>query len=81
MHHCVECGATCDCDWEDFEEPQPADCTHECDLEDDDLLPPELDDRDTDDDRLARECHCGAFQLDQAGHWYQVADCCCPAAF
>jgi hypothetical protein len=36
MHTCILCGAACYCDMEDHESPQPADCIHMCDGEDDD---------------------------------------------
>ena len=30
MHECTLCGFYCDCDGEDMEQPQPDDCTHDC---------------------------------------------------
>jgi hypothetical protein len=36
MHDCDLCGEYCDCDMEDHHNPQPDDCTHVCDDEEDD---------------------------------------------
>ena len=50
MHECLECGQTCDCDgddtWMDTD-----DCTHECEVEDDDY------------DSLDACCDCGSPNL------------------
>ena len=37
VHECELCYDLCDCDCEDMEQPQPEDCTHVCEPEQDDF--------------------------------------------
>lgn len=77
MHECADCGQACGCDGDDLWRSAPIRCTCMCE----DIGEAEDDDPDDDDGPEAR-CVCGAYQWNQKlGHWYQVADCCCPPVF